>query len=122
MVAMSAANRMAKGASMSVVRSSRRRRVRTTLPLVEPPDVFDFVPEVTTDFDLQFSLNLGEIFATPLVLMVPFVAVAMALASFPCPLLAVAVAVAAEPTFLAVLLPVAFFAIVSKERTPDDER
>ena len=119
MVAMSAANRMAKGASMSVVRSSRRRRVRTTLPLVEPPDVFDFVPEVTTDFDLQFSLNLGEIFATPLVLMVPFVAVAMALASFPCPLRAVAVA--AEP-FLAVLLPVAFFAIVSKERTPDDER
>ena len=92
-----------------------------TLPLVEPPDVFDFVPEVTTDFDLQFSLDLGEVFATPLVLMVPFVAVAvvMALASFPCPLLAVAVA--AEP-FLAVLLPVAFFAIVSKERTPDDER
>jgi hypothetical protein len=37
----------------------------------------------------------------------------------PCPLLLLAVA--AEP-FLAVLLPVAFFAIVSKERTPDDER
>ena len=113
MVTTSAANRMAKGASMSVVRSSRRRRERTTLPLVEPPDVFDFVPEVTTDFDLQFSLDLGEVFATQLVLMVPFVAVAMALASFPCPLLAVAMVVAAEP-FLAVLLPVAFFAIVRK--------
>ena len=56
MVTTSAANRMAKGASISVVRSSRRKRERTVLLLIEPPDVLDFV-SVVTDFALPFSVD-----------------------------------------------------------------